>query len=125
MAPPREHAELLLRKAAQDEFVFERLAGDPECSDEVLGFHAQQAVEKMLKAALALQRIPFRRTHDLAALIDLLEPSLTPLPESLHTVTRLTSYAADLRYDEPGEGGLDRSETHRLLLEVRRWVEAL
>ena len=68
MAPPREHAELLLRKASRDEFVFDRLANDPECSDEVLGFHVQQAAEKMLKAALALRRIRHPRTHDLPPL---------------------------------------------------------
>lgn len=125
MAPPREHAGLLLRKAAQDEFVFHRLADDPDCPDEVLGFHAQQAIEKMLKAALSLRRIPFRRTHDLAALILLLEDSSTPLPESMHDVSKLTSYAADFRYEESGSTGLDRAETRRLVLAVRRWAESL
>ena len=35
----REHAELLLRKAAQDEFVVEKLSFDPASPDEVIGFH--------------------------------------------------------------------------------------
>jgi len=48
--PQREHSELLLRKAAQDEFTVEKLIPDPESPDEVIGFHAQQAVEKILKA---------------------------------------------------------------------------
>jgi len=41
-----EHAELLLRKAAQDQFTLEKLFPDPASPDEVIGFHAEQAVEK-------------------------------------------------------------------------------
>jgi HEPN domain-containing protein len=56
----REHAELLLRKAAQDEFTVEKLFPDPASPDEVIGFHAQQVVEKTLKAVLALRAVPYR-----------------------------------------------------------------
>jgi hypothetical protein len=42
----RELAELLLRKAEQDEFVLRELNPNPASPDEVIGFHAQQAVEK-------------------------------------------------------------------------------
>ncbi len=49
MMRSRELAELLLRKAAQDEFTLKKLSPDPASPDEVLGFHAQQAIEKMLK----------------------------------------------------------------------------
>lgn len=48
-----EHTALLLRKAREDEFTVEKLIPDPASSDEVIGFHAQQAVEKVLKAVLA------------------------------------------------------------------------
>ena len=64
----REHSRLLLRKAAQDEFVLEKLAPDAQAPDEVIGFHAQQAVEKMLKAALTHNAVRYRRTHDLVEL---------------------------------------------------------
>jgi len=37
----RELAQLLLRKAAQDEYAMARLSGDPQASDEIIGFHAQ------------------------------------------------------------------------------------
>lgn len=67
-----EYARLLMAKSRQDELVVEKLAGDPDVSDEVLGFHAQQAIEKLLKAVLTEGGIPFRRTHDLTELIDLL-----------------------------------------------------
>ena len=41
-------AQLLLRKAAQDEFIVSKIIDDPETPDEALGFHAQQAVERLL-----------------------------------------------------------------------------
>src|SRR5262245_61301153 len=64
-------------------------------------FHAQQCVEKYLKARLQEAEIPFGRTHDLAALLNLLlplEPSWEPLRLSLRT---LTTFAVGVRY--PGE----------------------
>ena len=47
---------------------------DPEVfSDEIFGFHVQQAVEKALKAWLCALGVPFPRTHDLDELGALLE----------------------------------------------------
>jgi HEPN domain-containing protein len=37
--------------------------------DDVVGFHAQQAVEKALKVALVLADIDFSRSHDLRELV--------------------------------------------------------
>ncbi|MGW8256832.1 MAG: HEPN domain-containing protein [Thermoguttaceae bacterium] len=39
-------------------------------------FHAQQCVEKYLKAVLQDREIPFRKTHDLNLLFDLLLPDI-------------------------------------------------
>jgi HEPN domain-containing protein len=50
---PPDRPEVLLRKARQDELVLERLLDDQEVDDDTLGFHAQQAVEKLLKAVMA------------------------------------------------------------------------
>ena len=58
----REQVELLLRKAAQDEFAIQKLLPDPASADEIIGFHAQQAVEKTLKAVLCWASIRYRRT---------------------------------------------------------------
>lgn len=41
-----------MRKAAGDEIVLVRLIEDGDVPDDVLGFDAQQAVEKMIKAVL-------------------------------------------------------------------------
>ena len=50
---PRPQCQLLLRKAAQDKAVLDKLMDDPAIEDETLGYHAQQAAEKLLKALLA------------------------------------------------------------------------
>ncbi len=64
-------------------------------------FHAQQCVEKYLKAQLQEHGIPFERTHNLIHLLDLLLPR-HPLWESTRTALgQLTNYAVTFRY--PGE----------------------
>lgn len=42
----RELVRTLLHKAAQDEAAMSRLMPDADLDDEIIGFHAQQAVEK-------------------------------------------------------------------------------
>lgn len=61
-------------------------------------FHAQQCAEKYLKARLQEAGIPFGRTHDLSALLNLLlgvEPPWATLRPSLRALTVL---AVDIRY---------------------------
>jgi HEPN domain-containing protein len=61
-------------------------------------FHAQQCVEKYLKARLQEEGIAFKKTHDLGALLDLLvpiEPSLNIFCGSLDS---LTDAAVEVRY---------------------------
>lgn len=38
------------RKARSDEIALEKLADDPDVPDDLIGFHAQQGLEKLLKA---------------------------------------------------------------------------
>ena len=63
----REQASLLLRKAAQDEALLDEVLGSKMVSDEVIGFHCQQAAEKMLKALLSDLGIDNGWVQDLAA----------------------------------------------------------
>ena len=46
---PSEQPRLLLRKAAQDLAVFDKLIDDAAIDDETLGYHAQQAAEKLIR----------------------------------------------------------------------------
>ena len=66
MKQPRDLALRFLRLADRDLGALAVLVGADDVADEPIGFHAQQAVEKCLKAALALRGVAFRKTHDLA-----------------------------------------------------------
>lgn len=70
MTPPelhREHALILLKKAEQDERLLNAVLEDSRISDEVFGFHCQQAAEKLIKSALAARGIAYRKMHDIEA----------------------------------------------------------
>jgi hypothetical protein len=48
---------------------------DDECPTDTVCFHAQQVVEKYLKALLVLKGIPFPKSHNIEDIIALLPPS--------------------------------------------------
>lgn len=82
-------------KTAKDELNTEEPATDTVC------FHAQQCVEKYLKAYLVLNNKEFRRTHNIAELLSLCI-TIDPSFESLRNlrIHELTIYATELRYPE-------------------------
>ena len=61
-----EYAQLLLRKATEDYKAVEVLAHNSDIDDCTVGFHAQQAIEKSLKAILADKGIEYPFTHNLS-----------------------------------------------------------
>ncbi|MBT3605322.1 MAG: HEPN domain-containing protein [Candidatus Latescibacteria bacterium] len=61
-------------------------------------FHCQQAVEKYLKAILAIQNQPIPRTHDLEQLHILVQDWVPILSEHLEDLRWLTTYAIVSRY---------------------------
>ena len=87
---PSDRPEVLLRKARQDELALEKLLDDCDIEDDLLGFHAQQAVEKMLKALLAARGVDYPKTHNLRVLIELLAEVDITLPAELAEIDRLT-----------------------------------
>lgn len=60
-------AALLARKAQEDAIAVREFAGNSEIADGIIGFHAQQAVEKWLKAVMARREIQQARIHDIGA----------------------------------------------------------
>jgi len=104
-----EMVSTLLRKARQDEAVVETLVGDRKFDDETVGFHAQQAVEKLLKAWLSHLGADYPKVHRLETLLDLLGEQGKVLPGDLVEVTRLTPFATVFRYDDlPLAADIDR-----------------
>jgi HEPN domain-containing protein len=88
----------LLALAREDLASAEALDKDERISDSPVGFHAQQAVEKALKAAIASRGLEFPFTHDIGLLMQLCEDSGFELPANLAEADRLTPYAAAVRY---------------------------
>ncbi len=121
-------AHLLLRKAAQDEFIVSKIIDDPDSPDEAIGFHAQQAVEKLLKAVLASRGVRYRKTHDLVELIDLLHENNILFPPELEDVRQLTPFATEFRYEEfldEAESPFDRPMVQQFILKARVWAKTM
>jgi len=62
---------LWLEKAQNDWAAVKVLAESECCLNDVVCFHCQQYVEKLLKAFLTADEIEFPKTHDLRRLIQL------------------------------------------------------
>lgn len=123
---PREHIERLLAKSAQDEYVLDRLLADENAPGEVFGFHAQQAAEKLLKAALVASGMDYPRTHRLVELLDLLRSKAVEVPLSFDELRHLTPFAVEFRYDvslDEDPTPLDKPAIRFVVREVRSWAE--
>lgn len=68
-----------------------------DCPTDTVCFHAQQCVEKCLKALLVTQGTDFRKTHDLGELMILLPSGLRPSIIN-EEQDKLTEYATVTRY---------------------------
>ncbi|MGH2352187.1 MAG: HEPN domain-containing protein [Chloroflexota bacterium] len=89
-----------LVKARHDLIAAERLSQSAPLPD-ITAFHCQQAAEKALKAYLAWQNEPFRKTHNLRELVQQcvsLDGAFTELQEAGH---KLSEYGVDSRYPGP------------------------
>lgn len=118
-------AARFVRKARSDEIALDKLADDPDVPDDVIGFHAQQALEKLLKAALAHAGVAPPRIHDLGELLTLLgDAGLSP-PVSVSDVRALVPWAVDFRYDDVLEDRLDRDSSREAVEKMRTWVDGL
>ena len=80
---------MLFRIASQDRRAFLNLNADAEMGLRIVCFHAQQAVEKLLKAALVNRGIIFSRIHNLAHLAEMLTQTGAPLPLPADILSRL------------------------------------
>ena len=121
---PKAEAVVLARKAEDDAKAMQWLASEPEISDEIVGFHAQQAVEKWLKAVLGSRGIEFEYTHDLRRLIGEVMAAVGEFPFDFPEVVALTEHAVPLRYDEILDTEpVDRQAVVRLVDEVGKWAD--
>lgn len=120
-----DEAQKMLRKALEDELILDKLIHDTEISDATWGFHAQQALEKILKAALFKTGLEFPKTHDLVFLATLLHDKKILLPFPLEELEELTTYAVNWRYDDDAPVSLDRQQVRNMIKTFRSWTENL
>ncbi|MBI4660718.1 MAG: HEPN domain-containing protein [Verrucomicrobia bacterium] len=79
-------------------------------------FHAQQCVEKYLKARMEEAGLPLQRTHDLDVLLNYLLP-VEPLWSAFRpALQNLTDYAVDFRY--PGQNA-NKTQARRALADCK------
>jgi HEPN domain-containing protein len=114
----------LARKATSDAIAAREFAGNSDITDEIIGFHAQQAIEKWLKAIIAARGKSFEHTHDLRRLVHVAAHGLGNAPFDVDAVIALTQYSAPLRYEDLLDAeSLDREATVSLVGEVGKWAE--
>jgi HEPN domain-containing protein len=119
-----EVSRILRKKAEEDATAVREFSGNPEIADSIIGFHAQQAVEKWLKAVTAAKGVRHSGIHDIDRLIEVLETTAdVELPLDRDRLAVLTQYAVPLRYDDLLDAeSLERELLVALVDEVAEWA---
>ena len=115
-------ARLMQTKAKQDLSALRGMMDKTIFAEEIFGFHAQQAVEKSLKAWLALIGVNFPLIHDLEELFALLKDQGQAVPDIFQSLVDLTDFSVQFRYDSyiDFEDELDRDE---VIQKVQNFVD--
>lgn len=93
----------------------------------IIGFHAQQAVEKAIKSVLTRHEVEFPRTHNLSMLIELLRQHGIAVPTDAEDLARLTPFGVALRYDDSAgedEPSLERAWAMNVVQRTLDWAAA-
>jgi HEPN domain-containing protein len=118
-----EEAGRLLRAARSDLRAAQALAADAEQENDVVGFHAQQAVEKSIKAVLATSGVEIPYTHDLSYLLEIVAEHVAAIPESVAQTRWLTPWAVAIRYGT-ADARLDRAAAVAVATDAVDWAAA-
>jgi HEPN domain-containing protein len=129
VSPPRpegsEQALVLARRAAGDATAVRKLAAASDIADEMVGLHAQQAVEKWLKAVIVIRGLELAPTNDIGRLVRTLEKGGGEPPAVADRLDELTQYAAPFHGEYLLElDPLNREAAVALVDEVGRWANA-
>ena len=92
---------------------------------EIICFHCQQSIEKMLKGLLIFLGQPLQKTHDLTMLINFLPDDFTMPHDYQKICAKLTVYATATRY--PSEYRLTEEEVDSAIRDTAKvfsWIEA-
>ncbi len=119
----RKCARVLLEAAERDLSALRGMTDEKVFADEIAGFLAQQATEKLVKAWIALLGETYPITHDIAQLIELLAAQQSPRID-LSGLVELTPYAVRFRYAGrvPDAPKLNREKTIARIEELMQQV---
>lgn len=121
-------ARMMLRLAAGDARALDAMRAPDAVTEEIFGFHLQQAVEKALKGWIAVLGGLYELTHDLDELFQQLqECGADPRDlDRFRALARFTPYAVEYRYEGVAEWvePIDRNATTALVAELLEHVGA-
>ncbi len=116
---------VLLGLARDDQLAARSLLPVKGATDAIVGFHAQQAVEKSLKSVLAHNSVDFPYTHDLDGLVELCKKNGIDVPVQLDDVDQLSPYGVQLRYGASRPSALDRDQALRWAADAIAWAQSV
>ena len=121
-----EEARELLVMARKDLKAIRAMGDNPEFDDEIFGFHAQQAIEKSLKAWMVLLDLEYPLKHNLTALLATIENHGVDVSR-FRALAKYTAFGVQFRYEqsEPAGASLNRAEAIRDAAEIVEHVERL
>ncbi len=112
------------RKAERDyaAIALHQQTEDPDF--DIIRFHAQQCIEKYLKAWLQEANIPYPRSHDLLALLGLIVSTVPSWQTWQSDFSVIAPYAVEFRY--PGKSATAENAEHatQICTDVRQAVRA-
>ena len=102
-----DHARQLLAMAETDHVALTNMLDAQKFPEQIFGFHAQQAIEKALKAWISLLRLTYPKTHD----VSVLKGAGADL-SSFQRLEDYTVFAVQYRYEsyDPNDEPLDRAD---------------
>jgi HEPN domain-containing protein len=106
-----DRAKLIFAMATKDFDAINEMKGNQKIADEIFGFHAQQAVEKSLKAWIAASGVEYPQTHNIILLLGALEERKEDVA-AYWDFAQLNAFAVQFRYEAYTELGsaLDRAD---------------
>ncbi|HEU4506337.1 MAG TPA: HEPN domain-containing protein [Nitrospira sp.] len=93
-----EHAQALLGLSDQDYRALQGMTDTETFAEAIFGFHAQQSVEKTLKAWIASLGIRYPLTHDISTLLAILDEHGCDV-EPFWTLVEYNAFAVQFRYE--------------------------
>ncbi len=123
MTPGLEEALRALRMADRDIVAFRKMKDDPDFHFTTTCFHAQQAIEKCMKAVMFEHGISFPPIHDLARLAMSLHEHGVVVPCTVEELRKLNPFAVTFRYDDADIPLISVAEVEKMVDAMRRWAD--